>query len=89
MGINGVQTDPVTFILYIHAQRYEKLEEERAALAGAKLYNFSVKPGETMDVALVRFDMIRDDAESAGAGIYNFITLSHIIIKAFRLLAAP
>eukprot|EP00974_Lingulodinium_polyedra_P034906 3353471-Lingulodinium_polyedra.AAC.1 len=62
--INGVNTDPVTYLLYVLASRFEALEDERAFQLGSPLLEFVARPGERIDSVLTRFDMARHEAGS-------------------------
>ena len=80
--INGVRTDPVTYLLYCLGNRFEALEDERALSSGTQVLDFRGRAGERIDILLARFDMARYEAEQVGAGIHNFHTLSTILIRA-------
>ena len=83
--IEGVQTDPVTYLLYSLGNRFEALEDERALQSGTQLLDFSHRPGERIDALLTRFDLARHEADIVGAGIHNFHQLSTILLRAVRI----
>ena len=80
--INGVVTAPVTYLLYVLANRFEILEDERSLTSGTHLLDFTSRPNETIDSVLTRFDMARIEARSVGADIPNFHMLSTILLRA-------
>ena len=55
--INGIPTDPVTYVLYLLSNRFEQLEDERTMRYGAQVLDFQARPGERIDQILLRFDM--------------------------------
>ena len=69
VAINGVMTDPVTYLIYSLSNRFEALEDERTMRSGTVLLDFQPRPGERIDALLIRFDMARQEAASVGAGI--------------------
>ena len=77
--INGIPTDPVTYILYILGNRYENTEDERAATDSTMLIDFAMRPGERIDNVLARWDMARHRAARVGVGIDNILTLSMLL----------
>ena len=80
--INGIVTDPVTYLLYVLASKFEVLEDERSLLSGTALLDFTSHPGERIDSVLTRFDMARFEAQSVGADIHNFHTMATILLRA-------
>ena len=79
--IQGVPTDPVTYLLYTLGNRFEALEDERSLQSGTALLDFTSRPGERIDSLLTRFDMARHEAQAVGAGIQNFHTLATILLR--------
>ena len=77
-SINGVRTDPVTYLIYTLGNRYEALEDERTMLHGTSIIDFRGRHGERIDSLLTRFDMARHEAASVGAGMENYHTLYDI-----------
>ena len=82
--INGVQSDPVTYVLYSLATRFEALEDERSLRSGTLLLDFDSKPGERIDELLVRFDLARHEARQVNADITNYHQLATILLRAAR-----
>ena len=83
--INGIHTDPATYVLYCIANRFESLEDERSLKSGTQVLDFVAHPGEKIDHLLTRFDLARSEAETVGAGIDNFHTLTTILLRACRI----
>ena len=83
--IEGTHTDPVTYLLYSLANRFESLEDERSLLSGTQLLDFTSRPGERIDSLLTRFDLARHEAQAVGAGIQNLHTLTTILLRAVRV----
>ena len=81
-AINGVPTDPVTYLLYVLGTRFEQLEDERTMSLGNMVLDFQGQRNERIDALLARFDMARHDAESVGAGMHNYHTLTTILLRA-------
>ena len=80
--IEGTPTDPVTYLLYTLALRYESLEDERTLTSGTALLDFTGRPGESVDTTLTRFDMARHEAAAVGADINNFHIISTLLLRA-------
>ena len=80
--INGVHTDPVTYILFILSTKFERLEDERQLTSGVQLIDFHVPTNERIDVTLTRFEMARMEAQSVGFDIPNFQLLTTILFRA-------
>ena len=80
--INGIITDPVTHLLYVLANKFEALEDERSLLSGTALLDFTSNPGERIDSVLTRFDMARFEARAVGAYIPNIHMWSTILLRA-------
>ncbi len=70
-AINGVNTDPVTYLLHQIANRYSELEDERTMTMGRAIVDFRRRPDERIDDLLARFDLARADAASVGADLNN------------------
>ncbi len=83
--IQGVPTDPVTYLIYTLANRFEVLEDERALDSGARLLDFRGRRGERIDSLLTRFDLARHEANMVGLDIPNFQMLSVILLRAVGL----
>ncbi len=81
-AINGINADPVTYLMYALANQYEQLEDERAMSSGNMILDFRAQNGERIDSLLTRFDMARAEAATVGAGMDNFSILSTILLRA-------
>ncbi|MCP4469064.1 MAG: hypothetical protein GY813_20255, partial [Halieaceae bacterium] len=64
--IDGVHTDPVTYIMFLLSMKFERLEDERQLTSGTQLIDFHVPHGERIDVTVTRFEMARLEAQSVG-----------------------
>ena len=79
-AINGVNTDPVTYLLHQIANRYSELEDERTMTMGRAIIDFQRRPNERIDDLLTRWDLARADAASVGADLNNvFLLTTHLI----------
>ena len=65
--MNGVQLDPVSFLLHGLCARFAPLDEEGRLKAAQDLLTFHKKPHETIDSLLSRFEIVR-----AKARVYFF-----------------
>ena len=79
--VNGVATDPVTYLLYSLGTRFEQLEEERTVTSGTQIIDFRSRPGERIDAMLTRFDMARQETASVGADLQNYHLLFTFLIR--------
>ena len=78
--INNVPTDPETYLLYILANRFEALEDERIMQSGTALLDFTRQPNERVDTLLTRFDLARYNTENVGAGLHNYHFLTTVLL---------
>ncbi len=84
-SINGVHTDPVTYLLYVLGNRFEALEDERTMLSANLVLDFTARPREPIDSVLARFDMARHEAAGVGAEMTNYHNLTTILLRACRV----
>ena len=64
--LNGVQVDPVTYLLGgLHA-KFSALEEESRLTAMTEMLAFACKPGEHINQLLARYDTVRHRAAVEG-----------------------
>ena len=82
--INNVPTDLVTYLLYILANRFEALEDERIMQSGTAVMDFTRKPNERVDTLLTRFDLARYNTENVGAGLHNYPLLTTVLLRALE-----
>eukprot|EP00959_Pyramimonas_sp_CCMP1952_P117824 2463323-Pyramimonas_sp.AAC.1 len=47
--IDGVHTDPATYIMFLLSMKFERLEDERRLTSGTQLIDFHVPHGERID----------------------------------------
>ena len=85
VDIQGVHTDPVTYIMFMLSTRFENLEDERQLTQGTALIDFRVQSGERIDITLARFEMARLEADQAGFQIPNFQLLTTILFRALGM----
>ena len=83
--INGVQTDPITYLLYLMGNRWENTEDERITTDGTAIFDFQVNPRDGIDSILLDWDVARETAERVGAGLNNFHLLSMILFRKMGL----
>ena len=79
--INGVQTDPITYLLYLMGNRWENTEDERITTDGTAIFDFAVNPRDGIDSILLTWDTARETSEKVGAGLNNFHLLSMILFE--------
>ena len=82
--INGVATDPVTYLLYQIGCRYANTEEEASLRAGLALIDFRSVAGERIDDLFTRFDMARQEAASVGADQHSWHNLCTILFRSLH-----
>ena len=85
--INGMQTDPITFLLYLLGNRWENTEDERIITDGNALLDFVVHPHEKFDAIITRWDIARKTAEDVGNGMNNFHMLTWWLFRKLHLKA--
>lgn len=83
--INGTMTDPVTYVMYSLANRYEALEDQRVMQSGTAVLDCVSRSGERMDSLLARFGLARFEADSVGAGMHNYHTLTTILLRSLSI----
>ena len=57
--VNGVATDPLTYIMHLLAENYAQLGEEVRLSSLTELLNFYRHSGEMTDELITRFDVAR------------------------------
>ena len=73
--LNGVRTDPVTYVMYALANRFEALEDERTMTSGTSVLDFRARPGERIDSVLTRFDLARHEPKVLVRASITFTSL--------------
>eukprot|EP00974_Lingulodinium_polyedra_P021997 2122856-Lingulodinium_polyedra.AAC.1 len=63
---NGVQVDPVTYLLGALHARFSALEEKSRLACMLELLAFSRRPGENINGLLARYDAVRQCAAFEG-----------------------
>jgi len=64
--INGIQYDPVSYIVYGLHQRFAQLGEESRLIAMTDMINFSRRPNEAINDLLTRYETVRQKARDEG-----------------------
>ena len=83
--IEGVRTDPVTYLMYNLPIKFEHFEDERQLQSGTELIDFHALPGERIDATLARFEVARLEAASAGLDVPNFQLLTTVLFRALHI----
>ena len=94
--INGVQLDPVSFLLHGLQMRFAPLDEETRLRATQDLLAFARRPGESIDALISRFELTRARARNEGGGTLGVETASLLLLRAcgvntqqFQVLTQP
>ena len=94
--INGVQLDPVSFLLHGLQLRFAPLDEETRLRAAQDMLAFARRPGETIDALISRFELTRARARNEGGGTLGVETAALILLRAcgvntqqFQVLTQP
>ena len=53
--------------------------------SGTAVIDFQARPNERIDSLLTRFDMAQSEAESVGAGMHNYHTLTTILLRVISI----
>ena len=64
--VNGVQVDPVTYLLSQLQTRFAPFEEEIRLCAMTEMVSVARRPGEDIDQLLTRYELVRARAASEG-----------------------
>ena len=64
--INGVQVDPVTYVVHGLQQRFALLDDEHRLAAMTQLLAFARRHGETINGTLARYEVVRQRAAREG-----------------------
>ena len=68
---NGVQMDPVTYLLAALHSRFAALDEEARLGSMTEMLAFQRKPGETVSAVLARYEIVRQRAATEGNFVMN------------------
>ena len=80
--VNGVQLDPVSYLLHGLSARFGPLDEESRFRATQDLLSFARRQGETVDTLISRFELIRSRARVEGGGVVSVETAALILLRA-------
>ncbi|CAE8619736.1 unnamed protein product [Polarella glacialis] len=83
--INGVQADPMTFLMHSLSERYAQLGEETRLSAIAELMTFQRNGHERIDDLITRFDIIRQRANDQGQMALSVQGLTWILLRACQV----
>ena len=84
-GHDGVWRDPVPLILDTLRLRFGELDSGRRLVPMLKMMSFSRVPGELFTEFMVRFDMVREDAENEAGFFLSTEAYALIIIRNYPL----
>ena len=80
--INGVQLDPVSFLMHGLSTRFGPLDEENRLQAAQALLTFARRQGETIDTLISRFEITRARAAAEGGGALSLETSALTLLRA-------
>ena len=80
--VNGVPTDPLTYIMHLLAENYAQLGEEVRLSSLTELLSFERRAGEMTDELLTRFDAVRMRAVQMGQLDISPQGMSWMLLKA-------
>ncbi len=80
--INGVQTDPLTYLIHSLCERFGQLGEEQQLSAMTELMTFTRHQNERIDALLARFDQVRQRARDTGGLMLNIEGMAWVLLRA-------
>ena len=80
--INGVQTDPLTYLIHSLCERFGQLGEEQQLSAMTELMTFTRYPVERIDALLARYDQVRQRARDTGGLMLNVEGMAWVLLRA-------
>jgi hypothetical protein len=83
--INGVQVDPLTYVMHALQERFGNLGEEIRVQSITELMSFHRKGNEPVDSLLVRFDSIRSRAAEQGGAVVGVQGVAWILLRAIGI----
>ena len=83
--INGVNVDPMTYLMHSLAERYSQLGEEACLSAMTELMSFFRNGTERIDSLITRFDIIRNRANQEGQLAMSIQGLTWILLRACQV----
>ena len=94
--VNGVQLDPVSFLLHGLSSRFAPLDEESRLRAAQEILSFARRSNETVDTLISRFEITRQRAMNEGGGAVSIETAALLLLRAcgvtaeqFQVLTQP
>ena len=83
--LNGIQVDPVTYIMNVLAERYAQLGEELRLKAIKEFMDFDRKNHESIDDLLTRFEIVRNRATEVGNFDMSYEGISYMLLRSCRV----
>ena len=83
--INGIQADPMTYVMHILAENYAVLGEEQRLHVLTDLMTFARRQGEITDHLISRFDAVRLRASQQGQMQVSIQGLTWILLRAIGM----
>ena len=80
--VNGVQVDPVTYLLHGLQTRFGSLEEESRLKCMTEMLAFARKPNESINALLARYEVVRQRAAVEGQLVMSVEGMSLQILRA-------
>ncbi|CAE7581720.1 RE1 [Symbiodinium sp. CCMP2592] len=80
--VNGVQLDPVSYLLQGLQSKFAPLDEETRLGAAQDLLTFTRRQGETVDTLISRFELTRQRARDEGGGAVSIETGALLLLRA-------
>ena len=75
--INGIQVDPMTFVMHAIASKYSQVSEEARMQAMLELMAFDRRPNERIDDLITRFEGVIQRANTMGQMVLNMQGLTN------------
>ena len=83
--INGVQIDPLGFLMHALSEPFQRLGEEQNLSAISDIMNFDAIPGERVEDLLIRFDEALDRGQEYGNVNLDVTSCVWLLIRSLRL----
>ena len=83
--INGVQVDPLTYVMHALQERFGNLGEEIRVQSFTELMSFRRKGNGPVDPLLVPFDSIRSRAAEQGGAVVGVQGVAWILLRAIGI----
>jgi len=80
--INGINTDPLTYLMHTLSERFSQLGEETRLAAMTELMHFRRNQNERIDALIIRFDTLRQRANAQGQLTMSIQGLVWLLLRA-------